>query len=242
MNPINGMVMVPVMTPYGTQLIPMTMDQVMSQYGGNQSHQHNNANNAKNQQQQPTQQQSAQLQQQQQQLQQLRMQQQLQAQAAQMLKSQQAMANYGLAAGQQSNTGNSIVNSILQQQAQLILNQQKLDEVKKLAKATKAAIKQNKAALGGSMGSSSGKGSGYGTIGDLRYRSGTSSGFSSGSTDPSDSDGSSGISSSHYKNFKSMKMLKNEAPQQFRVISFRQLAFVRQYLLCSTFGMDTVHS
>lgn len=60
------------------------------------------------------------------------------------------------------------VNSILQQQAQLILNQQKLDEVKKLAKATKAAIKQNKAALGGSM-SSSGK-SGYGTIGDLRYR------------------------------------------------------------------------
>ena len=62
------------------------------------------------------------------------------------------------------------VNSILQQQAQLILNQQKLDEVKKLAKATKAAIKQNKAALGGSMGSSSGKGSGYGTIGDLRYR------------------------------------------------------------------------
>merc|ERR1711937_302441 len=141
------------------------------------------------------------------------MQQQLQAQAAQMLKNQQAMANYGLT-GQQSNTGNSIVNSILQQQAQLILNQQKLDEVKKLAKATKAAIKQNKAALGGSMGSSSGKGSGYGTIGDLRYRSGTSSGFSSGSTDPSDSDGSSGISSSHYKNFKSMKMLKNEAPQQ----------------------------
>ena len=62
------------------------------------------------------------------------------------------------------------VNSILQQQAQLILNQQKLDEVKKLAKATKAAIKQNKAALGGSMGSSPGKGSGYGTIGDLRYR------------------------------------------------------------------------
>ena len=112
MNPINGMVMVPVMTPYGTQLIPMTMDQVMSQYGGNQSHQHT-AGNAKNQQQQQTatqqqqQQQSAQLQQQQQ-LQQLRMQQQLQAQAAQMLKSQQAMANYGQLAGQQSNTGNSI--------------------------------------------------------------------------------------------------------------------------------------
>lgn len=194
------------------------MDQVMSQYGGNQAHQHT-AGNAKNQQQQHStatqqqQQQSAQLQQQQQ-LQQLRMQQQLQAQAAQMLKSQQAMANYGQLAGQQSNTGNSIVNSILQQQAQLILNQQKLDEVKKLAKATKAAIKQNKAALGGSMGSSPGKGSGYGTIGDLRYRSGTSSGFSSGSTDPSDSDGSSGISSSHYKNFKSMKMLKNDAPQQ----------------------------
>merc|ERR1739838_349442 len=210
---------VPVMTPYGTQLIPMTMDQVMSQYGGNQSHQSHTAGNAKNQQQQQQtatqqqQQQSAQLQQQQQ-LQQLRMQQQLQAQAAQMLKSQQAMANYGQLAGQQSNTGNSIVNSILQQQAQLILNQQKLDEVKKLAKATKAAIKQNKAALGGSMGSSPGKGSGYGTIGDLRYRSGTSSGFSSGSTDPSDSDGSSGISSSHYKNFKSMKMLKNDAPQQ----------------------------
>jgi hypothetical protein len=61
------------------------------------------------------------------------------------------------------------VNSILQQQAQLILNQQKLDEVKKLAKATKAAIKQNKAALGGSIGGSSVKG-GYGTIGDLRYR------------------------------------------------------------------------
>lgn len=114
---------------------------------------------------------------------------------------------------QPQNSGNSIVNSILQQQAQLILNQQKLDEVKKLAKATKAAIKQNKAALGGSIGGSSVKG-GYGTIGDLRYRSGTSSGFSSGSTDPSDSDGSSGISSSHYKNFKSMKMLKNEAPQQ----------------------------
>ena len=88
------------------------MDQVMSQYGGNKSHQSHTAGNAKNQQQQQTatqqqQQQSAQLQQQQQ-LQQLRMQQQLQAQAAQMLKSQQAMANYGQLAGQQSNTGNSI--------------------------------------------------------------------------------------------------------------------------------------
>jgi len=202
--------MVPVMTPYGTQLIPMTMDQVMSQYGGNQQQQA--AANAKSgHQQQPQQQQANQLQQQQ--LQQLRMQQQLQAQAAQMLKNQQAMASYGMANQQPQNSGNSIVNSILQQQAQLILNQQKLDEVKKLAKATKAAIKQNKAALGGSIGGSSVKG-GYGTIGDLRYRSGTSSGFSSGSTDPSDSDGSSGISSSHYKNFKSMKMLKNEAPQQ----------------------------
>lgn len=202
--------MVPVMTPYGTQLIPMTMDQVMSQYGGNQQQQA--AANAKSgHQQQPQQQQATQLQQQQ--LQQLRMQQQLQAQAAQMLKNQQAMASYGMANQQPQNSGNSIVNSILQQQAQLILNQQKLDEVKKLAKATKAAIKQNKAALGGSIGGSSVKG-GYGTIGDLRYRSGTSSGFSSGSTDPSDSDGSSGISSSHYKNFKSMKMLKNEAPQQ----------------------------
>jgi len=210
MNPINGMVMVPVMTPYGTQLIPMTMDQVMSQYGGNQQQQAS-ANAKSGHQQQPQQQQATQLQQQQ--LQQLRMQQQLQAQAAQMLKNQQAMASYGMANQQPQNSGNSIVNSILQQQAQLILNQQKLDEVKKLAKATKAAIKQNKAALGGSIGGSSVKG-GYGTIGDLRYRSGTSSGFSSGSTDPSDSDGSSGISSSHYKNFKSMKMLKNEAPQQ----------------------------
>merc|ERR1712176_744498 len=185
----------------------------MSQYGGNQqlpNNKHSPQQQQQQHQQQQAHQQNAHLQQQQQ-LQQMRMQQQLQA--AQLLKNQQAMANYGLT-GQQSNTGNSIVNSILQQQAQLILNQQKLDEVKKLAKATKAAIKQNKAALGGSMGSSSGKGSGYGTIGDLRYRSGTSSGFSSGSTDPSDSDGSSGISSSHYKNFKSMKMLKNEAPQQ----------------------------
>lgn len=212
MNPINGMVMVPVMTPYGTQLIPMTMEQVMSQYGGNQQLP-NNKHSSQQQQQQHQQQQAHQQNthlQQQHQLQQMRMQQQLQA--AQLLKSQQTMNTFGLGT-QQSAAGNPIVNSILQQQAQLILNQQKLDEVKKLAKATKAAIKQNKAAINGSVGTSSGKGC-YGTIGDLRYRSGTSSGFSSGSTDPSDSDGSSGISSSHYKNFKPMKMLKNDHPQQ----------------------------
>ena len=47
-------------------------------------------------------------------------------------------------------------------------------------------------------------------------RSGTSSGFSSGSTDPSDSDGSSGISSSRYQNpYKSSGMQINSIPVQY---------------------------
>ena len=49
-------------------------------------------------------------------------------------------------------------------------------------------------------------------------RSGTSSGFSSGSTDPSDSDGSSGISSSNYKNpYKTSGMQINSIPVQYRL-------------------------
>ena len=60
------------------------------------------------------------------------------------------------------------VNSILQQQAQLMLNQQKLDEVKKMAKATKMAVKSS-AKSAKSSSSSVSKGS-LGTIGDLRSK------------------------------------------------------------------------
>merc|ERR1719197_999600 len=151
----------------------------------------------------------------QQQLNQLQLQQQLQVQAALLAKNQQNLVNFGLnQAGSKAN-GNQIVNSILQQQAQLMLNQQKLDEVKKMAKATKMAVKSS-AKSAKSTSSSVSKGS-LGTIGDLRskYRSGTSSGFSSGSTDPSDSDGSSGISSSRYQNpYKTTGMQINSIPVQ----------------------------
>merc|ERR1719394_1279312 len=151
----------------------------------------------------------------QQQLNQLQLQQQLQVQAALLAKNQQNLVNFGLnQAGSKAN-GNQIVNSILQQQAQLMLNQQKLDEVKKMAKATKMAVKSS-AKSAKSTSSSVSKGS-LGTIGDLRskYRSGTSSGFSSGSTDPSDSDGSSGISSSRYQNpYKTSGMQINSIPVQ----------------------------
>jgi hypothetical protein len=56
----------------------------------------------------------------------------------------------------------------LQQQAQLMLNQQKLDEVKKMAKATKMAVKSS-AKSAKSTSSSVSKGS-LGTIGDLRSK------------------------------------------------------------------------
>ena len=56
----------------------------------------------------------------------------------------------------------------MQQQAQLMLNQQKLDEVKKMAKATKMAVKSS-AKSAKSTSSSVSKGS-LGTIGDLRSK------------------------------------------------------------------------
>jgi len=180
----------------------MTMNQILTQYGvGNNQPNLNgkttNANMA------------------QQQLNQLQLQQQLQVQAALLAKNQQNLVNFGLNQAGSKTNGNQIVNSILQQQAQLMLNQQKLDEVKKMAKATKMAVKSS-AKSAKSSSSSVSKGS-LGTIGDLRskYRSGTSSGFSSGSTDPSDSDGSSGISSSRYQNpYKSNGMQMNSIPVQ----------------------------
>lgn len=95
MNPINGMVMVPIMTPYGTQLLPMTMNQILTQYGvGNNQPNLNgkttNANMA------------------QQQLNQLQLQQQLQVQAALLAKNQQNLVNFGLnQAGSKAN-GNQI--------------------------------------------------------------------------------------------------------------------------------------
>ena len=95
MNPMNGMVMVPIMTPYGTQLLPMTMNQILTQYGvGNNQPNLNgkttNANMA------------------QQQLNQLQLQQQLQVQAALLAKNQQNLVNFGLnQAGSKAN-GNQI--------------------------------------------------------------------------------------------------------------------------------------
>ena len=96
MNPINGMVMVPIMTPYGTQLLPMTMNQILTQYGVGNNPQPNlngkttNANMA------------------QQQLNQLQLQQQLQVQAALLAKNQQNLVNFGLnQAGSKAN-GNQI--------------------------------------------------------------------------------------------------------------------------------------
>ena len=99
MNPINGMVMVPIMTPYGTQLLPMTMNQILTQYGvgNNQATGKNahanvqaNANMA------------------QQQLNQLQLQQQLQVQAALLAKNQQNLVNFGLNQTGSKTNGNQI--------------------------------------------------------------------------------------------------------------------------------------
>lgn len=207
MNGMNGMVMVPVITPYGTQLMPMAMNQLMAMNNQTATQQPKKNSVTAAQQHQAAQQQ----------LQQLQLQQQLQVQAQLIQKQQNALL--GQTAGNNAANNNTIVNSILQQQAQLLLNQQKLDEVKKLAKAAKMAAKSGSKSGSSSGASSVGSKGCLGTIGDLRskYRSGTSSGFSSGSTDPSDSDGSSGISNSraHYKNnFKLTKSMKNDSAQQ----------------------------
>jgi len=185
------------------------MNQILTQYGVGNNNQTNAVGKGASSNQ-------ANMAQQQQLQQQLLQQQQLQVQAAALLaKNQQNLVNFGLNQTGAKTNGNQIVNSILQQQAQLMLNQQKLDEVKKMAKATKMAVKSS-AKSSKSSSSSVSKGS-LGTIGDLRskYRSGTSSGFSSGSTDPSDSDGSSGISSSRYQNpYKTSGMQMNSIPVQ----------------------------
>ena len=91
MNGMNGMVMVPVITPYGTQLMPMAMNQLMAM--NNQATQSNKKT---------TQQQQLQ----QQQLQQLQLQQQLQVQAQLIQKQQSALL--GQAAGNQAPNNNTI--------------------------------------------------------------------------------------------------------------------------------------
>ena len=99
MNPINGMVMVPIMTPYGTQLLPMTMNQILTQYGvGNNQATGKNAHaNAQ-----------ANANMAQQQLNQLQLQQQLQVQAALLAKNQQNLVNFGLNQTGSKTNGNQI--------------------------------------------------------------------------------------------------------------------------------------
>ena len=84
--------MVPIMTPYGTQLLPMTMNQILTQYGvgNNQSTGKTNAHANAN-----THATNANMAAQQQ-LNQLQLQQQLQVQAALLAKNQQNLVNFGL--------------------------------------------------------------------------------------------------------------------------------------------------
>jgi hypothetical protein len=166
MNNVNGMIVIPVLTPYGTQLVPMPMNQLMANGLGDNLGVNQLA---------------------------------LQQQAAAGLTQQANMSMLNNVAGIRNmqtiqnqlrnlqNTQNPIVSSILQQQAQILRNHQKLtaQNVAANAKPEKAAPVPEKV-----------KKNDLGAIGDLRpmYRSqsrGQSSGFSSGNNSESDSGSSS---------------------------------------------------
>jgi hypothetical protein len=175
MNNVNGMIAIPVLTPYGTQWVPMPMNQLMSNGLNGTGLSDNLGQGGLNQ--------LAQLQQQAATQQAVR--------NMQTLNMQNQLRNF-------QNTQNPIVSSILQQQAQILRNHQKLTaqnvagqktgqvEMQKVIEAEKAVAEK--------LGKSSKKS--LGAIGDLRpmYRSqsrGQSSGFSSGNASESDSGSSS---------------------------------------------------
>lgn len=170
MQSVNGMIVIPVLTPYGTQLVPMPMSQLMGQLSGQNGLGDNLGNLAMQQQLQSQMQQQLQSQQ--------SMQQQSTQQANAMLNNVAGMRNMQTIQNQLRNLQNSqnpIVSSILQQQAQILRNHQKLVTsqtavANKKAEQLDTMPEPNKNKLG--------------AIGDLRpmYRSqsrGQSSGFSS---------------------------------------------------------------
>lgn len=180
MQQANGMIVVPIMTPYGTQMVPMTMAQLMS--GGMVGGQNDALSNL-------------------QQLQQLTNFQQ-QAQAQQLLggnnnnnNNNQNMRNMNnmqanLMQSQMramQNAQNPIASSILQQQAQILRNHQKTQSA-----AFAAVAAANQKAVAELTSDTSGKKNGLGAIGDFRPMNrsasrGQSSGFSSGNASESDS-------------------------------------------------------
>lgn len=159
MNNVNGMIVIPIMTPYGTQLVPMPMNQLMASGLGD------NLGN-------------------------LAMQQQQAQQANAMLNNVAGIRNMQTIQNQLrnlQNTQNPIVSSILQQQAQIIRQHQKL---------TASQTANQKAANQAANQIAEKKKNDLGAIGDLRpmYRSqsrGQSSGFSSENASESDSGSSS---------------------------------------------------
>lgn len=166
MNNVNGMIVIPVLTPYGTQLVPMPMNQLMANGLGN---------NLDVNQLQALQQQAA------------------TQQANAMFNNLGGIRNMQAIQNQLRNLQNNqnpIVSSILQQaqqQAQILRNHQKLTAQTAVqnAQPEKAAVAPEKV-----------KKNELGAIGDLRpmYRSqsrGQSSGFSSGNASESDSGSSS---------------------------------------------------
>jgi hypothetical protein len=182
----NQMIVLPVMTPYGTQLVPMSMSQLLANQGLLGDNMSNLAQLTQLAQQQMTSQNAS-----------TGNMQQLQRMQAALLSQN---LNQSQKFGQNLQTSqNPIVSSILQQQAQILRNHQKISQnqlgsqnVPKIDQLSKSV---NDMTLGNQTTKKAEK-KNLGAIGDLRpvYRSqsrGQSSGFSSGNNSESDSASSS---------------------------------------------------